>query len=121
MMIIIHFVKKIGNTDLGDGYKYRGRGIWQLTGKWNYTEFNTFYQGKYGTTIDLVQNPDLVATNVEIAVISALWYYKNRVTIKIDENTTVEDVTLKVNGGDKGLSDRQTQYLNVKNNIKNCR
>lgn len=111
----------MGNTATGDGYKYRGRGIWQLTGKNNYIEFNNFYQGKYDPTIDLVQNPELVATNIEIAVISALWYYKNRVDIIINENTTVRSVTREVNGGEEGLGDRETQYVNVKNNIKNCR
>lgn len=100
---------KLGNTFQGDGYKYRGRGIFQLTGRANYTKFNTFYQDNIDENVDIVLNPDLVASDMEIAIISALWYYKKRVLDKItlDSNTTVLKVTELVNGGDNGLNDRK--------------
>lgn len=112
---------KIGNTEKGDGYKYRGRGIWQLTGKDNYRGFNKHYQANFDDNIDLIKNPDLVSTNIEIAVISALWHYKSRVKIEINETTTVELVTLKLNGGDEGLESRIKQYDKTYANIKNCK
>lgn len=101
-----------GDEDSGDGYKFRGRGIFQLTGKSNYTEFNQYYQENYDENIDLSLNPDLVATDMEIVVISALWYYKEKVLndIDIDENTNVEDVTEKINGGTNGLNDREEVF-----------
>ncbi|CAL2107963.1 putative chitinase [Tenacibaculum sp. 190524A02b] len=113
---------KLGNTSEGDGYKYRGRGIIQLTGKANYEKFNTFYKGEYDNTKDLVTNPDLVKTDMKIAVISALWFFKNNVMNKltINSSTTVKAVTKKVNGGVNGLSDRKELYNKAKTNI-NCK
>lgn len=108
---------KMGNTNLGDGYKYRGRGIFQLTGKYNYQLFNKFYQDNYDNTIDLITNPELVSSNKTIAVISALWFYQNRVNIDIDSNTTVEEITLEINGGVNGLEDREQKFKNAKTNI----
>ena len=100
---------KLGNTSEGDGYKYRGRGIFQLTGKTNYTNFNTYYQDNINEEIDLLETPDLVASNIEIAVISALWFYENMVldNLTIDSTTTVKKVTKKINAGSNGLVDRE--------------
>ncbi|MTI89008.1 MAG: hypothetical protein FH748_13705 [Balneolaceae bacterium] len=94
---------KLGNNAPGDGYKYRGRGIIQLTGKELYSEFNAFYRSNYDSSVDILSNPDLLSTNYEIAAISALWYYETRVLPKIDVNASVEEITKLVNGGKKGL------------------
>jgi len=111
----------LGNTATGDGYKYRGRGIIQLTGKTNYTDFNTYYQANVDSSVNLVTNPDLVASNVEIAVISSLWFFKNNVidvmSNEINDNTTVEAVTLLVNGGDTGLPHREELQTLTEANI----
>jgi putative chitinase len=113
--------KSLGNTEYGDGYKYRGRGIFQLTGKHNYKEFNDFYKEKFGSDIDLISEPHLLSTNTELAVISALWYFENRVSkkINIDKNTVVEKVTLLVNGGKVGLPHRKELFEKAKTFI-NC-
>lgn len=109
----------IGNVNIGDGYKYRGRGVFQLTGRTNYTNFNTFYQANYDSSVNLLNNPDLVASNKEIAVISALWFYKNKVLDKItvDNNTSVKAVTEKINGGKNGLNDRKELHTKTEINI----
>ena len=98
-----------GNTVAGYGYKYRGRGVIQLTGYNNYLEFNDFYRQSYDNTVDLLQNPDLITQNEEIAVISALWFYNENVlkNNKIDENSSVQDVTRIVNGGLNGIDHRE--------------
>lgn len=108
-----------GNEASGDGYKYRGRGIFQLTGKSNYQSFTNAYNAKYDPDKDFVANPGLLASDNDIAIISALWYYQNRVLNKItvDSNTSVTSVTYKVNGGDTGIKDRKTQFNKAKNNI----
>ena len=111
---------RIGNTNIGDGYKYRGRGIFQLTGRTNYQQFNTFYRERYNSSINFINNPDLLATDTEIAVISALWYYDNKVNSNsITSTTTVEKVTKKINGGKKGLKHREQLFNKTKNHI-NC-
>ena len=98
---------KLGNVNVGDGYKYIGRGIIQLTGKENYTNFNTFYQENYDNSVNLVTNPELVASDKKIAVISALWFFKNNVMDEIpngiNENTPVKKITKLINGKYKGF------------------
>ncbi|MEN8125893.1 MAG: glycoside hydrolase family 19 protein, partial [Bacteroidota bacterium] len=110
---------RMGNNSTEDGYKYRGRGVFQLTGKYNYEQFNIFYQENHDNNKDLTTNPDLITTDMKIAVISALWFYKKNVNdkITIDTNTTVEEVTKKVNGGTKGLDDRESLHTKAKTNI----
>ena len=112
---------RMGNDTYGDGYKYRGRGIFQLTGKSNYTTFNNFYRSNYDSSVDIINNPDLLINNKEIMVISALWYYKNNVLnrIKVNENTSVTSVSVIVNGGTNGLNDR-IQIFNIAINIIKC-
>lgn len=105
---------RMGNGDeaSGEGYLYRGRGIFQLTGKDNYSSFNRYYRHKIGTDVDFVTNPDLISSNVGYAVQSALWYYQNRVMnrITIDGLTSVDDVTARVNGGDHGIVQRRAYF-----------
>lgn len=112
---------KLGNTNIGDGYKFIGRGIFQLTGRDNYTLFNSFYQENYDDTVNLIDNPELVASDMKIAVISALWYFKNNVLNKLDSaldsTTTCKKVTFLVNGGTKGLQHRNSLLTEAKNFI----
>jgi putative chitinase len=86
----------------GEGYKFRGRGYIQLTGKDNYTSF--------GKSIgeDITTNPDLVATKYPL--LSAAWYWNSRSlnasADKGDTDAVVTEITKKVNGGTIGLDDR---------------
>jgi len=108
-----------GNEASEDGWKYRGRGIKQLTGKTNYTGFKTFYNNNFDPDIDPVANPNLISTNDTLAILSGLWYYKKRVLNKItvDSTTTVEKVTWKINGGYTGLADRKVKFNTIKDTI----
>lgn len=108
-----------GNESSGDGYKYRGRGIFQLTGKTNYSNFKTWYNNKYDPDKDFVTSPELLKNNDTVAILSALWYYKTSVLdkIDIDSTTTVKKVTKKVNGGTNGLSDRKEIFNKAKDSI----
>ena len=91
-----------GNEASGDGYKFRGRGYIQLTGRDNYTAF-----GK-AIGVDIAENPDLVATQYALA--SAAWFWsKNNLNKIADTGATDEAVTMitkRVNGGTIGLADR---------------
>jgi len=91
-----------GNRNTGDGYKFRGRGYLQLTGRVNYKAFGDYIG------MDLITNPDLVAT--KYALTSAAWFFEKKGLWKIcdqgvDEPTIVA-VTKRVNGGTNGLKDR---------------
>ncbi|MBO0950797.1 glycoside hydrolase family 19 protein [Fibrella forsythiae] len=101
-----------GAETSGDGYLYRGRGVFQLTGKTNYKAFDDFYHQKHaGSTVNFTENPDLIATDTGYAVESALWYFQLRVSVEsIDGLTSVESVTKKVNGGVNGLADRERLF-----------
>ena len=91
-----------GPESTGEGYKFRGRGYIQLTGKENYTAF-----GK-SINEDILSNPDKVAANY--ALLSAAWFFnKNGLHKMADEGASdlvVTKITKRVNGGTIGLADR---------------
>ena len=99
------YANRMGNgpESSGDGWRFRGRGPIQLTGKNNYTEFS-----KDIDRPDVLTNPSIVAT--ELAFESALWFFrKNGLFAIADRGITVELITLisrRVNGGTHGLDDR---------------
>ncbi|QMU63915.1 MAG: hypothetical protein GKR88_06140 [Flavobacteriaceae bacterium] len=111
---------KLGNVNTGDGYKFRGRGIFQLTGRYNYQQFTTYYQNRYSSTLDFTTNPDLVVSDKEIAVISALWFFKNKVMgkVSINNNTSVKKVTYYINSKRKGLPHRKSLFNKTKDSIQ---
>ena len=94
----------MGNSDVnsGDGYKYRGRGCIELTGKSNYELF--------GKSIgeDLVNNPDLIATKYPLT--SAAWFFSthnlNAISDKGISKDVITAVTKVINGGTNGLDQR---------------
>lgn len=91
-----------GPESTGDGFKFRGRGYIQLTGKDNYTNFAKFI-GE-----DTVNNPDLVATKYPLAS-AAFFFNSNKLWAICDQGATpavVTAVTKRVNGGTIGLADR---------------
>jgi putative chitinase len=91
-----------GNEATKEGFKFRGRGYIQLTGKHNYTQFSKFI-GE-----DCVANPDLVATKYPLAS-AAFFFDSNKLWSICDkgaDNATVTAVTRRVNGGTIGLTDR---------------
>lgn len=93
--------KNLGNTEPGDGPKFIGRGILQLTGRANYTA----YGKKLG--IDLVGNPDLASDPV-VATKIACQYFKDRGLIELSDKLDVDTITERVNGKAKlGLEERK--------------
>ena len=91
-----------GPESTGDGFKFRGRGYIQLTGKDNYTNFAKFI-GE-----DTITNPDLVATKYPLSS-AAFFFDSNKLWSICDKGadiTTVTALTKRVNGGTNGLPDR---------------
>lgn len=104
MIANIVYSNRMGNGDKasGDGWRFKGRGYIQLTGKTNYSQFGKFIG------VDLIANPELVAT--QYALTSAAWYFEVRklwgITAEgIDEKTIIK-LTKLINGGTHGLDDR---------------
>jgi putative chitinase len=91
-----------GNEATKEGFKFRGRGYIQLTGKENYAAFDKFVED------DILANPDLVATKYPL--LSAAWFFSknklNEIASKGADDATVTAVTRRVNGGTIGLADR---------------
>lgn len=95
-----------GNEASGDGYRFRGRGYIQLTGRNNYKAFSDFVKD------DCVANPDLVATKYPL--ISAAFFFDSNglwsICDKGDSLDVVKLVTKRVNGGTHGLDDRISKF-----------
>ena len=104
MIANIVYSNRMGNGDKasGDGWKYRGRSYLQLTGKMNYSQFGNFIG------VDLLKEPDLVAT--KYALTAAAWFfeYKNLWVLADNgiDNDTIKQLTKKINGGYNNLEDR---------------
>ncbi len=110
------YASRMGNGDeaSGDGFKFRGRGYIQLTGKNNYTNFSKFI-GE-----DCVANPDLVATKYPLAS-AGFFFDSNKLWAICDrgaDDATVTAVTRRVNGGTIGLADRIKHFKEYHNLLK---
>ena len=94
---------KMGNTEEGDGWRFRGRGLKQLTGRDNYTRF--------GKSVDMTaeEAAEYVATP-KGAVESACWFWGANNLNDIADTDDVVKMTKKINGGNIGLADRQARY-----------
>jgi len=107
------YANRMGNGDeaSGDGYKYRGRGLIQLTGKTNYVAFDRFLNADG----EIISNPDLVAKNKEYAVLTAFFYWDNRrlnnlIDKDVNQYFTCKEITKRINGGYNGLDDRWQRF-----------
>jgi len=111
------YASRMGNGDeaSGDGWKFRGRGAIQLTGKDNYTQFS-----KHINKPEILTNPDLVATDYSFE--SALFFFdKNKLWSICDQGVNeaaILALTKRVNGGTHGLEDRKAKTLKYYGYVK---
>jgi putative chitinase len=104
----IVYASRMGNGDAasGDGWKFRGRGALQLTGKANYEAF-----AKYLGNNEVLENPDLVAT--KYAFESAMFFFeRNKLWVICDKginDAAILELTKRINGGTHGLEDRNSK------------
>jgi len=94
----------LGNTQSGDGPRYKGAGYIQLTGRANYQAFANFIKDPA-----VMQGVDYVAEKYPFTS-AGFWWQNNRMNQLCDQNPSVRDVTLRVNGGTNGLDDREMYY-----------
>ena len=110
------YSSRMGNGDesSGEGFKFRGRGYIQLTGKSNYSSFDKMVDE------DIIANPDLVATKYPL--MSAAFFFNNNglwsICDKGADDATVTAVTKRVNGGTIGLADRIKHFKEYYNLLK---
>lgn len=95
--------KDLGNTQPGDGYKFRGRGYIQITGRANYALVSK------ALGVDFITNPDLLSTE-EYAMKSALWFWSSKKLNILADKNDILAITKKINGGTNGLSDRKAKF-----------
>ena len=98
--------KDLGNTQPGDGVKYKGRGIFQTTGRSNYKLVSEHIFGDDR----LIEHPELLEQPIN-AVISACYYWQSHGLSDYADKDNVITITKKINGGTNGLPDR-VAYLN---------
>jgi putative chitinase len=111
------YASRMGNGDeaSGDGYKFRGRGALQLTGKDNYQAFANYLKKP-----EIMTNPDLVATDYSFE--SAIFFFdKNKLWDICDKGVnkdTILALTKRINGGTHGLADREEKTMKYYGYVK---
>lgn len=104
------YANRMGNGDeaSGDGWKYRGRGLIQLTGKCNYEAC-----GK-AIGLDLLCNPDLLTESAEASVLAACWFWNKNNLNQFADKDDIITITKRINGGTNGLEDRKCNLAKAK-------
>lgn len=101
----------LGNVQPGDGPKYKGAGVIQLTGRANYEAFSRSINDP-----QVMQGCNYVAQHYPFTS-AGFWWHNNNMNALCDRGASVEDVTLRVNGGYNGLDDRIYYYEKAQNVI----
>ena len=98
--------KRLGNTPEadGDGQKYRGRGLIQITGRANYTTCGE------ALALDLVNHPELLE-KPQHACMSAAWFWASRGLNTLADAGQFDTITRRINGGHNGAAERQALYV----------
>jgi len=97
-----------GDEASGDGWKYRGRGLIQLTGKDNYTRCGSALK------LDLVDQPNQLALDPNTAVAAAGWFWDMRHLNTYADQDDIKSITKRINGGYNGLEDREAYLVRAK-------
>ena len=97
------YANRMGNGDesSGDGWKYRGRGLIQLTGYNNYKKCSEYLE------IDLINNPDLICNDPEVSIKAACWFWNSNSLNNFADKDDIITITKRINGGTNGLEDRK--------------
>jgi putative chitinase len=103
--------KDLGNTSPGDGVKYKGRGLIQLTGKTNYEAMARVFG------IDCVQKPELIE-GPEYSCLAAAWFWKEHGLNELADKQDYRTITKRINGGYNGYEDRLKFYEAAKQCIR---
>lgn len=97
--------KDLGNTFAGDGVKFKGRGLIQITGRYNYNaaSIDIFKNDILTAKPEMVERPDM-------AVEVACWFWKTKHLNSLADNDELKVITMRVNGGLNGINERTLFY-----------
>lgn len=99
--------RDLGNTQQGDGRKFKGAGVIQLTGRANYQSFATYIGDRR------VMEGHTYVSRVYPFTSAGFWWHRNRMNELCDRGATIEQVTRRVNGGYNGLEDRRAWFTRI--------
>nr|NJM01370.1 chitinase [Desulfobacula sp.] len=102
--------RDLGNTEPGDGPRYKGRGLIQLTGRANYAD----YSRVNGFKKNIEADPGLAATDDRLCADVAGWFWDSRGLNVFADRDDLESLTRRINGGLNGLEDRRRLLLRAK-------
>lgn len=97
-----------GDEASGDGWRFRGRGLIQLTGRDNYTQCGKELK------LDLINNPDLLSDQPNMAVDAAAWFWNKHHLNTYADQDDIKRITKIINGGYNGLEDRESYLIRAK-------
>ena len=100
----IAYGNRMGNTATGDGWKYRGRGLIQITGKNNYLACGDVL------ALDLIAHSELLE-KPQYACMSAAWFWATNGLNTLADIGKFDAITQKINGGQNGVADRKALYI----------
>lgn len=101
--------RDLGNTRTGDGVRFRGHGLIQVTGRHNHRAFTRWAQARYPDAPDFEAAPDTLM-EFPWALLSAIWYWDSRNLNRLADKNDLRAITKKINGGYNGLSDRKVWF-----------
>lgn len=99
--------KDLGNIHAGDGMCFKGRGLIQITGRANYTEYQKSSRLVAELNVNIIDNPELIAVNDQLCADVACWFWERRKLNSLADRDDLEAITRRINGGLNGLSDRR--------------
>jgi putative chitinase len=99
--------KDLGNTEPGDGFRFKGRGLIQTTGRANYEATGD------ALGVDLISDPVQLA-QPELAARSAAWFWSDRGLNELSDTEDFRRITVRINGGTNGLDERKRLYEQAK-------
>lgn len=94
--------EELGNVIPGDGVKYKGRGLIQLTGRANYESFKKWLGG----LPDIIDNPELLE-QPHLAMLVSCWFWEKKGLNELADQDNLSAITKRINGGMNGFSERQ--------------
>ena len=102
--------RALGNTKVGDGVRYRGRGFIQITGRYNYRRAGE------ALGLPLEEKPELVE-DPKVAAQVAIWFWQQRVQPRVSDYTDTRAATRPINPGMRGLADRESKFQNYRDRL----